>query len=186
MKTVALFGPVNVYPLRVRMEGGPQGSSRAAGSPHHQNGDLKSSAWVILWMQATMHASCCRIGPRLTRARIPCLRPFNRFLSETPPPPPEPEGEGAEVPMADATVTSTPTSPTKFDYDLIVVGSGPAANGCAISSSRRGKKVRGKDEEHAPFHFPLEASQCVRLLLSALSLSEPLTHACGMACPRWR
>ena len=29
----------------------------------------------------------------------------------------------------------------KFDFDLIVIGSGPAAQGCAISSSRRGKKV---------------------------------------------
>lgn len=29
----------------------------------------------------------------------------------------------------------------KPDFDLIVIGSGPAAQGCAISSSRRGKKV---------------------------------------------
>lgn len=29
----------------------------------------------------------------------------------------------------------------KYDFDLIVIGSGPAAQGCAVSSSRRGKKV---------------------------------------------
>lgn len=29
----------------------------------------------------------------------------------------------------------------KPDFDLIVIGSGPAAQGCAVSSSRRGKKV---------------------------------------------
>eukprot|EP00952_Eustigmatos_sp_NYUAD-ZCMA_P005334 23320-Eustigmatos_ZCMA.PRE.1 len=33
------------------------------------------------------------------------------------------------------------TPPTKYDFDLLVVGSGPAAQACAVSSSRRGKKV---------------------------------------------
>lgn len=39
-----------------------------------------------------------------------------------------------------ATVATYGPTP-KYDYDLIVIGSGPAAVGCAISSSRRGKKV---------------------------------------------
>jgi hypothetical protein len=56
------------------------------------------------------------------------------------------EPSGATPPTADAHSTqglaplgATPAS--KYDFDLIVVGSGPAAQGCAISSSRRGKKV---------------------------------------------
>lgn len=55
------------------------------------------------------------------------------------------EPSGATPPTANHSTQglapSGATPASKYDFDLIVVGSGPAAQGCAISSSRRGKKV---------------------------------------------
>jgi len=59
--------------------------------------------------------------------------------------PSSPPGRGAATRSSSSLTDPIPAFTShlggKPDFDLIVIGSGPAALGCAVSSSRRGKKV---------------------------------------------
>jgi hypothetical protein len=70
----------------------------------------------------------------------------------------------------------------KPDFDLIVIGSGPAAQGCAVSSSRRGKKVAVIDKPG------MLGGVCVNTgTIPSKTFREAVLHltgACVRACVR--